>query len=176
MELTRNMKIALGAAGAAIIGTAAYFLFRGKKSDITVQYGSSVDFETAKMLAKGLKAKELVGVIDARMITEPLVVVGAQEANPTWAQLVGLGLFPSITAAYTNDGLIYVTSYKGLKVVGVAGWTKAATDAAAQYLAKLGNLPDKTLVIKAGVVASCVGCKALPYTEWKQPVFTGEVD
>ena len=170
MDTEKTKKAALGIAGAGILGTAAYLLLRGKKEQITVQYGSNADRTAAETIAKGLKATELVfGFVDARTITKPLVVVGAQEANPTYAQLVSLGVLPKITTEHAGRGLIYVRHYKGIKVVGVAGYHAAGTQAAAAYLAKRGSLPTEGASIPTGV--SQVSEPLKPAETWFEPVF-----
>ena len=135
--------IGLGIAG--VSGIALYKILK-KKWDGTLQWYSDDEDQAGNIIKKKLNPKQSVkGWIDVRGLTKPLIVVGAQMANPVYGDLVTLGVMPDITVGDTN-GYIYVKTYSGQTIYGVVGDLAQHTLAAANYI-KENGLPTTDVTI-----------------------------
>jgi len=129
------------------------------EKDILVQYESPDDEKEAKDLAEFLDA-DLVFTPEGyeeypEFSREPpyskLVVVGGQEANSLFAELVGEGIFRKITP--DDEGYIFIQHgfWDPYEVWGVAGWTYKDTVRSKMRVQSMG-LPKVTVHEKYEVV------------------------
>ena len=136
--------IIIGVVIAGAAGIAMYNIFK-KRWDGIIQWYSDDEDQAAKIIKKKLSPKQSVqGWMDVRGLTKPLIVVGAQMANPVYGDLVNLGVMPEITAGDT--GHIYVKSFSGQTIYGVVGDSAQDTLAAANYI-KENGLPATDVTI-----------------------------
>ncbi len=135
--------------GVGIAGIAGFLLYRSMKTEktpVTLQWFSTDEDAAADVVKDAINPNQsLKGWMDVRTITQPLIVVGASQANPVYGDLVNLGIMPEILANDVN-GHIYVRQYSGQTVYGVVGWLGSQTMAAAQYIAANG-LPTSDVLI-----------------------------
>jgi hypothetical protein len=146
--MAKNQNMIIGIAVAAGGALLAYFAFKKSKLGATLQYGSSADAAAAQVIKSALNPSDFIqGFVDPNSIIQPLIVVGAGQGNPTWAQLQLIGVLPDITASSAGTGFIYVRQYRGIQVYGVAGWNAADTMAAANYIGTTKALPTQDVQV-----------------------------
>ncbi len=135
--------------GIGITATAGILLARAMKKDKwagTLQWYSSDEDQAADIIKRAVNPSAVLkGWVDVRTIIQPLIVVGAQMANPVYGDLVSLGVMPEVLSSDIN-GHIYVRQYSGQTVYGIVGWLGTQTLAAAQYIADNG-LPTSDVII-----------------------------
>jgi hypothetical protein len=76
-----------------------------------------------------------------------MVCVGGQSVNTTFANLVNAGKFRNLTEADAGKGIIQVSSFNNVPVYGVAGYHKADTEKAANWIIQNKTLPTRSIVI-----------------------------
>ena len=147
MTNDKSLPLIVGGTVVAVSGYLLYrVLFREPKTELIVQYQDVEDLQAAEIIRNALKPDLFVsGWVDVRTVDRPVVVVGGQYVNSVYSDLITLAGMPEIIESMT-DGYISVRIYNGQKFYGVAGWTKAGTLAAANYI-KENGLPIEDVTI-----------------------------
>lgn len=76
--------------------------------------------------------------VDVTTLTEDLVVIGGQEANPVYADLVNRGLVPTLRPSTTDFGSIFYFIYSGHKVWVCSGWSFEGTSVVISWILDKG--------------------------------------
>lgn len=108
-----------------------------------IQYASDEDKLAAELIQRKIGGSIYRGYIDPAALSDNIVMVGGQIANPTYNAFMNLGILPEVTEG--TPGTVFVSSYSGYNVYACAGWDRTGTIAAAEYV-YLNGLPVSSVI------------------------------
>jgi len=133
---------------------------------VIINYSSSEDKLAAELLQKRIGGRIIRGFVEPTTLREDLVVLGGQEASPTYDRLAngtffgrsGLRVIREITPGDAGQGIIFVTNISGRQIWTVAGWLRGDTISAAEHIF-LRGLPSSDTNILSLKELKLIGIK-----------------